>query len=213
MPVQAITLIDVSGPNDVATATTSLGNNVGVAFSLASDTNNVAVSVGLVSFFGGGDWNLEAYLTTQIGPGTTAASHEMAGLAQTITLPGSALFPPYTITPFTVFSGLNLLAGDYYLTLSGAFNTANAFWVLSPDAAAITATAAGSAVIDASYVVGFSEPYLPANGPSDLADYKAWFTVTGDPVDNPVPEPTTTALTLIGGLVLLHLRRSTPRHQ
>ncbi|MBL8218206.1 MAG: PEP-CTERM sorting domain-containing protein [Bryobacterales bacterium] len=203
----------MSGPNDVNTATSGLSNNMGVAFSLANDTNNVSISVGLVSFHGGGDWNLEAYLTTQIGPGTTAASHEVTSLAQIITLPHSDTFPPFTISPFTVFSGLNLSAGNYYLTLSGTFNTANAWWVSSPDANASTTTAAGSTVIDPAYMLGIPEPYLPSSFVGDIDGYKLWFTVTGDPVDNNVPEPTTTALTLIGGLVLLHLRRSTPRHQ
>ncbi len=134
MPAKAATLIHASGPNNVGTSFNPLSNVNGVAFSLATDTNNVSVEISLLAFGGSGDWNLEAFLTTQVGPGTTAASHEAASLSQTITVPGSPFINPYTITPVTIFSGLNLPAGSYYLTVSGTFNTQNAWWVSSPTA-------------------------------------------------------------------------------
>lgn len=213
MPAQAITLIDVSGPNNFGTITEALSNNPGVGFSLASAHANVSIVVPMAAFGGSGDWNLKAYLTTQLGPGTTAGSHEIAALTQTITVPGSGFTPPYTITPMTVFSGLNLSAGNYYLTLSGTFNTQNAWWVGSPTADLNTTAAGGAAVTEPYYYIALPESYLPASGVNTSTFYGRWFTVTGDPVQTGVPEPASIALTLAGGLVLLHLRRSTPRHQ
>ncbi len=97
---KADTLIDVSGPNTAGTLTTGatvLSNNPGVGFSLAADYNNVAITVPLVSFYGGGDWNLEAYLTRKIGPGTTPIPDEVAPLSQSITLLGSDTVNPFTL--------------------------------------------------------------------------------------------------------------------
>lgn len=212
MPGKALTLIDVSGPNeDNKAQATVLSNNLGVGFSLANAFNNVSISASLLSFLTEGNWNLVAYLTTQIGPGTNAVSHEVASLAQTITLPGSNLSAPWTITPVTIFSGLNLPAGNYFLTLSGTFNTNNAWWVSSPDADRTIVTAGGSAVTASEYFMGSPDSYLPASGFSSIGGFGYWFSVTGDPVDNNIPEPATAVLTLAGCLVLLHLRCSTPR--
>ena len=51
------------------------------------------------------------------------------------------------------------------------------------------------------------DSYLPASFYNENLDYGYWFTVTGDPVDNPVPEPATAICTLLGGLVLFRFRR------
>ncbi|MFN7933782.1 MAG: hypothetical protein U0R19_10665 [Bryobacteraceae bacterium] len=206
-PARSAILINASGPNNVGTTFHYLGNNNGVGFSLASDTNNVSVEVSVSTFGGSGDWNLVAFLTTQVGPGTTAASHEVASLSQTITIAGSSFLNPYTITPVTVFSGLNLLAGDYYLTLSGTFNTQNGFWVSSPTADATTSTSAGALVIAPYNSAGAPDPvYLPASLFTGAADYRLWFTVTGDPVESNVPEPGTAGIMLAGCVLLFGLQ-------
>lgn len=191
---RAGTLVEVSGPNDIGTTFSSLGNNDAVGFSLASAQTNVSVSVSLAAFTAG-DWNLQAFLTRQIGPGTTAVAHEVASSATVITLPGSTFLPPYTITPYTVFSGLNLAAGNYYLILSGTFNTTNVFWVSSPSADVITSTTGGSAVILGQGQAGDPNAYLPASQFPTSGDFDFWFKVTGDPVIDPnaVPEPSTFA--------------------
>lgn len=213
MPVQALTLIDVSGPNNSSTITDVLSNNPGVAFTLASAHNNVSIGVSLLAFGGSGDWNLNAFLTTQIGPGTTAASHEVASVSQVITVPGSPFAAPYTITPTTIFSGLNLAAGTYYLTLSGTYNTQNAWWAGSPTADLSTVTSSGASVAAPYYY--FSLPdfsYLPSSPfPVFSNAYGYWFSVTGDLVESNVPEPWSGALLLAGWIVLFPLRRSLRR--
>jgi hypothetical protein len=195
---QAATIVSVSGPNDISTNFTSLGNNLMVGFSTTTAYTNVAVSVSLNAFFGGGDWNLAAYLTDQVGPGTTAVN-EIASSSSVISIPGSPLFDPYTITPYTVFSGLTLPAGSYYLILSGTFETATVNWVGYPTAGLSVFTEPGAAVTRSFTQAGAPDPYLPASDFGDFQGAGLWFTVTGDAA---IPEPSTVAMCLGGVLAL-----------
>lgn len=79
-------------------------------FSVSSSYENVEIEVSLISF-GGGDWNLSAWLTDQARPGTTQRDNEIGSLTSTITLASSTLFAPYTITPLTLFFGTNTRTG------------------------------------------------------------------------------------------------------
>lgn len=199
---QAVTLLDVSGPNDITAATQSLGNVPAIGFSIASDYTNVSITVPLMAFGGGGLWNLQAFLTTQIGPGANAADHEIVSSQQQIAVAGSGFAPPYTLTPYTVFSGLNLAAGTYFLTLGGTFETATAFWAGSPLGSLSVNTAAGVNVVAHSMSGTLPAPYLPASFFLNTAEgpnaFGLWLTVTGDPVLSTVPEPAAFLLVALG---------------
>jgi hypothetical protein len=195
---QAATVVSVSGPNDINTAVTTLGNSLAVGFSLGSSYTNGSVAASLIAFGGGGTWNLDAYLTTRVGPGTTAAD-VVAHRAETITIPGSSYSTPYNITPFTVFSGLNLNAGSYYLILAGTYGTANVSWVETRASVTTTALDAGASVL-ATALMAAGDPFLPASGFIDISGdigNSFWYDVTGDRVLTGTPEPTSMALCVV----------------
>lgn len=189
---QGATIVDVSGPNDVTTTTSILSNNMMVGFTAATGYTNPSIAVSLLSFFGGGDWKLPAYLTDQVGPVITAAN-EIAATSALISIPDSPLFPPYTITPYNVFSRLTLPAGTHYLILSGTSQTANVWWVASPAGIQSVITDLGASVINPFAFGSLPDPYLPASFFVDFQNLHLWFTVTGDAVAE-VPEPSTLLL-------------------
>ena len=211
--VRAATLINVSGPNDGTLASNVLSNAPAVGFMLPSAYNNVSLTVSLVSFGGSGTWNLEAFLTTQLGPGTTAASHEVASISQAVNAAGGPFGAPLNVVPLTVFSGLSLPAGTYYLMVGGTFNTQNLWWVSSPNGNVVTSTQGGAAIVAPNLFAGAQAAYLPASliadGSTGVNGSNLWFTVTGDPVTAPsVPEPATyvTLCSALAAFGLYHRR-------
>jgi hypothetical protein len=95
---------------------------------------------------------VDAWLTTSVGPGTTAAD---VVTSTTLNFPGF----PAAMTP--IFSGLSLPAGTYYLTLYNAASTSGAW--SATDAPAIT-TAAGAAHVFSGYHILMPppSPFAPA---------------------------------------------------
>ena len=208
-PVKGATIVEISGPNDENTAFTFLGNNLLVSFSTPVDYLNVSIGVSLIVFGGSGDWNLNAYLTNQVGPGTTALANEIASVSTLVSIPGSGFGPPYTITPYTVFSGLDLAAGDYNLILSGG----GASWAGNTNAFS-NKTENGGAMITRTYASngGVAVAYLPEGVFTDVEGQNLWFKVTGDRASvSDVPEPSTLALFGIGAMTLGAIRRRRTR--
>ncbi len=142
-----------------------------------------------------------AYLMTQVGPGTTSAAQ--IATAPFVCPPGRPLSPVLD----TLFSGLNLGAGNYYLVLS---SSAQLGWEMAPDS--ITpVTAPGVALIaypsSGSYAGGGGgASYPPATNFSLGTYYAAEFTVTSD-----VPEPSTLALLAAGVIGLIGYSWHWPR--
>lgn len=160
---------------------------------------NVVIRVGiqeLVDQVGVGG-SIAAFLTDQVGAGTTQAANELA---------------PDAIVPFgpshsgllTVFSGLTLGPGDYYVTITGDTGLAHIGETGSPSptlAPNVTILGYG---IDCCSVLG----YLPAQ-PAEWTNSAWTFEVTGDLVEETngqIPEPSTMAL-VAGGLAAVVLRR------
>ena len=120
--------------------------------------------------------SITAYLTTQIGSGTTSAD-EIAS---------------YTFTPgsvdetVTFFSGLNLAAGTYFLTLTGS-STNNQWWwgTVSPQI-----TTADDAMVFTDGHSGVNNGPLASNAPASTFHSSGLgliFAVTGDPVATAEP--------------------------
>ncbi len=204
----AATILAVSGPNDASTTFDVLSNHLAVGFSLSTEHTNVDIIATLAAFDPGGNWNLTAYLTTQIGPGTTAAN-EIASSSSVITLAGSQVTAPYTFSPQTIFSGLSLGPGNYYLLLSGTFSTTNAWWVSSASSG-LTTTGSGAATVLAPYLYGAGapDPYLPAGNftSGSGAAFGFWFSISGEAVES-VPDPGTAVFALPGFVLIWLLRR------
>jgi hypothetical protein len=127
-----------------------------------------------------------AYLMTQIGPGTTVADQLATA---TFTASGSAYVPQLN----TLFTGLTLGPGDYYLVLSSADGLG---W---NDAVRGTApvTASGVSLLSLNYTDS-PAAYAPAGNFSNALGNDPEFTVTG----SPVPEPGSLALFCIAMLGL-----------
>ena len=148
--------------------------------------------------------SVTAYLTTQIGPGTTVAN-EIA--STTIGLPG----PGPVLTP--IFTGLNLAAGSYYLTLFHPTDTGGSWYHSS---AATVGTAPGSSHdFDGYYITNYPGVALPAYAPS--ATFVPLMSFANPPQNSDflylvetaeIPEPTTSALAGIALLALATLRRA-----
>jgi hypothetical protein len=102
------TLISISGPvsNEGTPRIASTQSPIGVSWTTTSELTNVNIFLGII-----GDPRLSAmaYLTTNIGPGTTTADQVAA----------TSFYFPATSSLVRVFSGLTLVPGTYYLTVQG----------------------------------------------------------------------------------------------
>jgi hypothetical protein len=130
------------------------------------------------------------YLMTQVGPGTTTAS-ELAHASFSVT---GSTFAPQLVT---LFSGLTLGPGTYYLVGAGSGpggwvdNTLNQTPVTAPDV---------SMAIN-NFRAQVYDPYPPAN--SFMSYYPGIFPYNLEYIVSEVPEPS--ALTLLGISLLIPL--------
>lgn len=140
---------------------------------------------------GNGISPISAFLTTQLGPGTTTA-HQIAETTFT---------PNGTNVLATIFSGLSLGSGNYYLVLSGLASS-GAGWAEAADPQSIIL---GPGVTTMSFTSDVLNPaYAPAGTFAPLLIAPWQFEVAGDPV----PEPSPIALTAVPLLVLIWRART-----
>lgn len=155
-----------------------------------------------------------AFLTTKIGPGTTAAD-EVA--RATVALP-DFFAPSHTVT---LFSGLNLAPAHYYLTIVSSPANAGIWWTSDSSQAQTTLFPCDGAPPCPVIIPGFPNWQMFTVSPNAYAPASVWtpfhfsagemhFAVDGtlvteapptDPTDPPpaaVPEPGTLLLTLTG---------------
>jgi hypothetical protein len=184
---QATTIVSVTGPQTFGAAA---GQQQFVTAGFTTGQNYANVSISAV--IGGlAAQSVTAYLTTQIGPGTTQAANEVA--TAVIPLPG----PGGILTP--IFTGLALPAGSYYLTLADNTFTAGAWYSTN---APVVATAPGSSAgFDGYYITNYPMVGLPAYAPA--ATYAALTESLLYQVETTqVPEPSTAGLMLLTGAAL-----------
>lgn len=194
----AVTIVSQGGPStNHAGVEISVDEALDVSWTSANSYSNVAISVLLGEGADIPEPGL-AYLTTSIGPGTTTAD-EVASTAFTYPNPHGGVF--------TVFDGLTLGPGTYYLTLYSPSLPGSA-WLVTGDPVQVTDSA--STVGQSSYsvhpafdVIG-PYAYAPAL-PFVLAQIsEQWdFDVTGDPMGTAAPEPAGCSLLILGCLVII----------
>ena len=197
--LKANTIIAVTNPPVLSTLITAT-KSVAVSWSQTQSYVNVRISVLVDSSFVGETPSAAAYLTTGIGPGTTIAANEVASTQFTV----PALLPVCSGSScgamVTLFSGLALGPGAYYLTLASSATVSPVvgwFPVVSSMLPAV--------ILDAGVVPGGSYSaellagaYAPASGFSGF-DGPMIFEVTGTPTAEAIPEP------VVGHLVGLGL--------
>ncbi|HWA24148.1 MAG TPA: hypothetical protein VG734_00635 [Lacunisphaera sp.] len=163
------------------------GQAFGVSWTQSVAYENVSISANLTAF-GRSSETGRAFLTTSLGPGTTVAN-QVANASFTF---------PSVENDVVLFSGLNLSAGQYFLSLVGNSPNWGSGWITSFPPTVETDAAA---TLGSSY--GFSSPglsFLPASGVYDGGSVPN-FSVTG----TPVPDSATTAVLAACSLLLLGL--------
>jgi len=127
------TLLSFSGCNSAQAIDTS--GTTAQAWSSASTLTNVSISVNVGGFNPG--VTVTAWLMTAIGPGTTTTSQVATTTFTAPTVVNFTSAPPAT----TLFSGLNLNPGTYYVVLN---STAGGFWEFCGTTAATGVTYGGA---------------------------------------------------------------------
>jgi hypothetical protein len=116
----ATSILVIDGPDGAESPAgwySLLGEYLSQSWTQSTALLNVSISAAV--FTDGTSGTAEAYLSTQIGPTTTAAD-VIASAPLTLSVNGDALFP--------IFSGLNLSAGTYYLTFVGLTTNVDDGW-------------------------------------------------------------------------------------
>jgi hypothetical protein len=172
--VQALpdTIISVSSTNDSGWVVIYASQGYRVGWTQADAYGGVSVSAKLAA--GGADQTGRAYLTTQIGPGTSVANE----IAST-----NFSFPPQS-TNLTLFSGLQLPAGTYYLSIIGDSPTVGSQWEIGYATNADTGT--GVTSLGTFGTVGaMVNSYFPASPPYSDGFVAVEFTVQGTDLTHP----------------------------
>ena len=196
------TIFQVSGPTTTGYSTVVGGTQDETLVSSWSDTGAYSdVSISAVLGTGAGGTHVFAYLMNQIGPGTTALANQIA----------SATITPVTgFETDTLFSGLALSPGTYYLVLTGTFATLPApNWFQSDTAVVTTDTGVTRGAEEvASLGGGVNTGYVPAStfavqgcGTPASCTVNLLVSVTGNST-TAAPEPSSLGLVFGGALVI-----------
>ena len=196
---QAATILSITGAPD---GSSSIGGTtpqyLAIGWQQTAGFNNVSISAAIGTTNPAND-QITAYLLDQIGPGTTAADEITSGI---VTLPVVSDFntiPAYT----TIFSGLTLPSGNYFLVLTSPLDDNSKHWSRVDPAATTISTDLSISNVTSSYDGYGADPtYAPASTFIASSFFKAFEVTDGVAT----PEPGTIAL-LICGSVALFLRR------
>jgi hypothetical protein len=188
MPALASTVVSVSGPDSNGVGI-SVGSQAGaVSFTTGQSYSDVHIFA-LVDF---GPATGQSFLTTSLGPGTTAADQLASGTFSVLQGPKSTMTDVLNISP--------LNPGTYFLSLFGQANagTYGFEYTSSPTTVADTGASVGSSVIS----IDASASYPPASSFSLTPRGTYIFEVTSD-----APEPASIALFGLGSAALFAFKR------
>jgi hypothetical protein len=199
-------IISVTAPP--ALSTLILGSSVvSTSWSESQAYSDVAISVLVDSAIVGQTPSADAFLTTNIGPGTTATD-EISHTRFTVPVQLPVCSAESCGAVVTLFSGLNLGPGDYFLTIApDAMSSGFVGWfpALNPTVVEGAGVSAGT-----SFLAAGAAFYPPASAFGDYAfggyQYAMNFTVT-EAATSPIPEPATAPMIGLGALVLLVNKR------
>jgi hypothetical protein len=200
----AATIVSVSDsdPDNPGTANIASNGPLAISWSQSEGYDNVSIAAPLgFATFGGGSSVVDFFLTRSLGAGTTQGADQVA--AATLTVPNVA---PNTRQPlFTIFSGLTLGPGTYFLS---AFpdSGGTAAWDFENPASVSTDPSATAPLgfYRAPSIVG---TYAPASAFTLQLFGPGFLEVTGD-----LPEPSTASLAAAAVLTLAarKYRRGSP---
>jgi hypothetical protein len=163
----------------------------------AGEYQNVSIDAWVAgsNLFPSTSTTLEAYLMTQIGPGTTVAQ-EVASVTVPVLLTNSSW------SQIALFSGLTLPAGSYYLVLREPLNAG--YWGICNGTC--TPITAGDVTLNPDQVAFVGPAYYPESAFQSVITSTLAYSVTGDAVGE-VPEPSSLALTVLSLSVLFATAR------
>lgn len=159
---------------------------------------NVSISAEL---FNGNGAPISVYLTNSVGPGTTVANE----------IATTTVSPATSDETDTLFSGLSLGSGTYYLILAAPGVSTYAGWYGTNSATFTEDTGVtGSADTFVSDQSGSPNDALPPASTFTLGGTNLLFTVTGD-AGSPTPEPSSFILVGLAGTFLLCAKKRLAR--
>jgi len=177
--------------------------DLAVSFSLTSSFDDVSISANLANAYNFGSTGT-AFLTTQIGAGTTTAN-QIASATFSPAYSGSNAFT--SVTPTTLFSNLTLTAGTYYLVLSSNSSIDTLSWEGGSSVTTTTAPGVSIGATDLTDNFHTTSSYIPADSFSpyqnvifDGEPTNYLYTVTG--VAAPEPNSVMLMLASLAGLGL-----------
>lgn len=138
----------------------------------------------------------DAYLMNQVGPGTTTANEITSPFHISISNPTSAAV--------TLFSGLTLGPGDYFLVIG---NASGLYWDSGSSFPPSVTLGTGVSQSALPYGLAVDPPYPPATTFVPKSNL-AIFSVTGNISATPEPATCVMALVALSGLMLLRRRSS-----
>lgn len=173
------------------------------SFTLGQTYTNLTMTAWFFSVADNQPYHMTAYLTSSLGFGTTAPA------LATTSITGATLFgqPKHE----TLFSGLTLAAGTYYVTLTSPDASPNgAAWLVftrigvgDPNAGTLAPGAATGELMDCR--AGCSSAFPPDAFFLSSPDYRGAWRLTGDAA---VPEPATGGLLALAVVALAWRRRA-----
>jgi len=199
-------IISVTAPPGLSTLIDS-SSIVSTSWSEAGSYTEVSIAALVDSAIVGQTPTADAYLTTQIGPGTTTAD-EIAHSQFTVPVNLPICSPSSCGAMVTLFSGLSLGPGNYFLTMGPdpiSIGVVGWFPALNPSVLLDTGVSEGN-----SFFASAMASYPPASD-FGVSPFAMNFVVTGTPT-SAIPEPSTATLVAFGTFFLLIIRRALASH-
>jgi hypothetical protein len=199
----AATIYSITGPPTGGAQISSI-SVIGEQWTMSTSFTNINVSVMVGNLTTSGTQTQgEAWITNQIGPGTTNSN--------VFAYDVFAIPPMPTQTSYSsvnIFNGLTLGPGTYYLILTS--NDGSSGWATSTSKVVATGSGVTAGNEWFAPAQNINQAFEPASTFIDFGAGNKLFTITGDPVNRVVPEPSVGLLVLpaLAALAWFRNRRS-----